>query len=556
LAYVLSNLHWFLLFISILVFVHELGHFALAKWCGVKVLKFSIGFGPRVLAFKRGDTEYALSLLPLGGFVKMLGDMPGAEIPPEEAHRAFNNKKVWQRAAIVAAGPVFNFALALILYFAMFNGNQTYEDTRIGSVTVNGPAWQGGLRPGDKILSVDGKQPRDYLELRELVGAKPNQDVAIAYERRGETLTTKVHTRAHDEANVFQEREQRGRIEVNNRFVEPFVAVVDPESPAAVAGVQSGDRIVRVQGAPVAAWYDVREAVAAVREGDVRLSVRRGESVVDVTLTPGTAPSGIDASLLSAADAGNGYTGLVSRECTLTRVDADTPAAISGLKVGDRVLALTTHDAQGNATTKPVHTYSLDLLMAADAREAMTMTIQRGREVSEHEVKLAAREDKDELKNVRRTTVFGAFNDPATIGVYTATRWIGPGEAFVRAVRHVGDDMTLIVKGIAKIVQGDIPLDNMGGPIMLFVIAEKSAKSGLTDFLTMVAVISVNLGLVNLVPVPVLDGGHLMFLGIEAVRRRPPSVRVREVANVVGLVMLLMLMVLVFKNDIVRFVLG
>ncbi|MBC7792621.1 MAG: site-2 protease family protein, partial [Clostridia bacterium] len=226
-AYVLSNLHWFLLFISILVFVHELGHFVLAKWCGVKVLKFSIGFGPRIISFTRGDTEYALSLLPLGGFVKMLGDTPGSEIPVGDADRAFNNKKVWQRAAIVAAGPMFNFGLALVIYFAMFNGTQTYEDTRLGSVAVDGPAWRGGLRPGDKILTINGEKPRDYYELRELVGAKPNQDIAVDYDRNGVVTNATVHTKAHDEANVFQERELRGRIEVNNRYVEPVVAVID-----------------------------------------------------------------------------------------------------------------------------------------------------------------------------------------------------------------------------------------------------------------------------------------------------------------------------------------
>ncbi|MBC7794772.1 MAG: site-2 protease family protein, partial [Clostridia bacterium] len=333
------------------------------------------------------------------------------------------------------------------------------------------------------------------------------------------------------------------------------VAVIDNESPAALAGILTGDRVVRVQGVPVAAWYEVHQAVHNV-DGEVRLSIQRGEDVREISLVPGAAPAGIDGTLMSAADARSGYTGLVSKESTLVRVDPETPASVAGLAVGDRVIALTTHDAKGIALTKPVHTYSLDLLMAADARDAITMTVQRGREVSEHEVHFTNREEKDELKNVRKSQVFGAFNDLTSVGVYTASRWIGPAEAFTRAVRHVGDDMTLIVKGIAKIAQGDIPLDNMGGPIMLFVIAEKSAKSGLMDFLTMVAVISVNLGLVNLVPVPVLDGGHLMFLGIEAVRRRPPSVRVREVANVVGLVMLLMLMVLVFKNDIFRFVLG
>jgi regulator of sigma E protease len=494
-------------------------------------------------------------LLPLGGFVKMLGDIPGAEIEPAEQAFAFNNKKVWQRATIVVAGPVFNFVLALLVYFGLFTGNQTYEDTRIGSATVGGPAWQGGLRPGDKILSVNGEAPRDYFDLRELVGARPNSDLAIVYDRNGEQATTHVRTSVHSEANVFQEREQRGRIEVNNRFVEPIIAVVDEASPAYAAGLRTGDVVTRVDGHAIAAWHDVRNFVRA-GTGDIHLTVKRGEQVFDVALTPAAPIAGLSPELLTAADRDDGYTGLVSKESTLAKVEAGTPAADAGLQVNDRVLAVTTHDARGVGVTKPVNTLSLDLMMASDAHDEIGLTVQRGREVINTEVKFVQREEKDELKNVRRAQVFGAANDPTTIGVYTGQRYVGPVEAFGRALRHVGEDMTLIAKGIAKIAQGDIPLNSMGGPIMLFVIAEKSAKSGLADFLSMMAVISVNLGLINLLPVPVLDGGHLMFLSIEAIRRRPPSVRVREVANVVGLVMLLMLMVLVFKNDIFRFVLG
>ncbi len=554
-AYVLQNFHWFLLFITVLVFVHELGHFLVAKWCGVRVLKFSIGMGPRVVSLRRGDTEYAISLLPIGGFVKMLGDLPGAEIAPEEAPYAFNNKKVWQRAAIVAAGPVFNFVLALFVYFGMFTGQQTFEATRIGSATVGGPAWSGGLRPGDTILAIDGQKPRDYYELRELIGARPNATITIAYERDGEQRVANVTTRAHDEANVFQEREARGRIEVNNRYVQPVVAIVDKDGPAAVAGIQTGDRIMTVDGKEVAAWHEVRGLLASA-DGPVCLGIRRDEQVFDLTVNPVAPETTLGNDLLSAADRKSGYTGLVSKESTLARVEEGTPAAAADLRVGDRVIAVTTHDKDGNATTKPVNTLTLDLMMASDAHDAITLTIQRGREVATREVKFAEREEKDDFKNVRRSQVFGAAGDPAATGVYTMARKVGPIEGFKRAVAHVGDDMTLIVKGIAKIASGQLPMDSMGGPIMLFVIAEKSANSGLTEFLTMLAVISVNLGLINLVPVPVLDGGHLMFLAMEAIRRRPPSVRVREVANVVGLVMLLMLMVLVFKNDIVRFVLG
>lgn len=556
--YVLENLHWFLLFIVALVFVHELGHFLAAKAVGIKVEKFSIGFGPRLFGFFRGETEYAVSALPLGGYVKMLGEVPGSEIPPEDLPRAFGSKKVWERALVVAAGPVFNFALALVVYFGMFLGPQTFGDTRLGLVTPGEPAWQAGLRPGDKVLAVDGKLVRDWNALREAIGTRPGHALSITFERGGATKTVEVLTAAKTENNVFQELETRGRIGVSLQYLKPVLAVVDPDSPAAKAGLATGDELTHVQGRAVGAWHEVREALAGLApQGPVQLRYTRGGVAGEAQLVAEAPIAAVPEGIGSSADPAGAYTGLTNRDALIAEVEPGTPAAEVGLRVGDRLLAIAI-ERDGQKLLRPINAWAVDLaaLSGLDARSRFTLQFQRGREVMTAELALLEREATDELKNVHKQFVFGAKNDPSTMATYTYDREVGAAEALKEATLQVASDMTLIAKGLSKLASGDIPLDTVGGPIMLFVIAEKSARRGWGDYLRMMAVISVNLGLMNLLPVPVLDGGHLVFLGFEALRRRPPSLRVREVANMVGFALLMMLMVLVFKNDLLRYVLG
>jgi regulator of sigma E protease len=557
-SYILQNVHWFILLIGALVTFHELGHFLVAKAFNVKVLRFSLGMGPRLLAVRRGETEYTVSLLPLGGYVKMLGDVPGAEIPADEAARAFSNKPVWQRTFIVAAGPMANFLLALIVYFGMFVGPHTFGDTRLGVVTQNEPAWNAGVRPGDKVVAVGGQPVDRWDDLREAIASRPDSSLALSYERHGVRHDVQLVTQARDEENAFQETETRGKIGVSLQYLKPLLGVVDPQSPAAKAGLQTGDVITSVNGTPVGAWHEVRELVAALPPtGPLTVVVQRGDAPVTATLTPEAPAPGLPTDIFSAADMPGGYTGLVNKDALVAKVDAGTPAAGAGVQVGDRLLELTIKTPDGREVRRPVGVWGVDLTtIGLDTKSDLVLTYQRGREVFTRSLRLQAREEKDEFKNVRTTYVFGAQNDPDVLDTYTFERQVDAMEALVEAVRQVGDDMTLIGRGIAKIVQGNLPLNTMGGPIMLFVIAEKSAKRGWQYFLRTLAMISVNLGMLNVLPIPVLDGGHLLFFGIEAVSRRPPSIRTREVANVVGLALLLLLMVLVFRNDFLRFVLG
>lgn len=554
--YFIENLHWFVLFIGPLITFHELGHFFVAKACNVKVLRFSIGFGPRLFGLSWRGTEYWLSALPLGGYVKMLGEVPGAPIPPEDADLAFSSKPVWQRSLIALAGPVFNFALAVVVYFAIGLGSHTFLDTRIGVVTYDDPAWRAGMRPGDKIVAIDGEPVEEWNDLRERISTRPGETLKITFARNGESHVVAVTPAAEDETNLFREIETHGRVGISPTFVEPIIGVTDPASPAADAGLKTGDVVEKVGATRVEAWHELRTAVERVPEGEpIPLTIRRGDERRDVEVNPVPYPGSLGPTFFSAADARGGYTGLVSKESLVATVEDDTPAATIGLQPGDRLLRLRL-EKSGTVVDRPIGVWGIDLkaFSGVDATADFVLTFQRGRQVLSRDLKLVEREETDEFRNKRRRYVFGASNDPETVSTYTYDRSVGPTESLQGAFASVGFAATLISKGLAKLAQGDLPLDSVGGPIMLFVIAEKSAKRGIRDFLGMLAIISVNLGLLNLLPIPVLDGGHLMIFGVEAVRRRPPSVRAREIASFVGLALLIILMVWVFHNDIMRFV--
>jgi len=566
LQYILQNLHWFILFIGALVFFHELGHFVVAKACRVKVLRFSFGFGPKLFWFVRGETEYRVSALPLGGYVKMLGDIPGVDIAPEDAPRAFSNKPLWQRTLVVVAGPAFNFALAFVVYWGISLGTQTFRDTRLGIVSYGEPAWEAGVRPGDKLVAIDGVRVDDWEDLRGRISTKPGVELVFTIERDGVERDLSVVPREHLEKDMFQDVATRGRVGISPYYVKPILGVVDGDSPSALAGVKTGDVVVEANGVAVANWHELRAAVAQTLEGQpVRLVIERaeadgkielGEARQAIEFVPGEHPEGLEATLFSAADASGGYTGLVSKESLVEKVTDETPAARIGLKPGDRLLRLAINKGEAHVE-EPIGVWAIDLAAfhGVDAHSDFVLTFQRGHEVVARELKLTETIEKDEFKNKHKKMVFGAFNDMKTLDVYTFERVVGPFEAARTAGKHLAIASSAIGTGLWKLVNREVPADSVGGPMMLFVIAAESAERGLRSYLGMIALVSVMLGLINLLPVPVLDGGHLIMFGIEAVRRRPPSLRFREVANLIGLVLLLSLMVFAFRNDIVRFVL-
>src|SRR4051812_13348164 len=247
----------FAVLISVIVFIHELGHLLVGKWLGVKAVRFSIGFGPKLWGFEWGETEYRVSLLPFGGYVKFAGDNPLEELAPEDRGRGFLEQPPHRKAAIAVAGPAANFVLAIGLLFVLYAFPQTDILAMVGSVKPGSPAAQAGLRYGDKIVAIDGKPIDGFTSLQEMVGSRAGQPTRFTIQRGTQTLDTTVVPGSYDESDPI-ETVRRGRIGI---MPTPFAAeiAVEQGSPAARAGLRDFDRVVRLGGEAIGNYEQLAE---------------------------------------------------------------------------------------------------------------------------------------------------------------------------------------------------------------------------------------------------------------------------------------------------------
>ncbi len=347
------SLVYAVILLGIIIFVHEVGHFLFAKLSGVKVLKFSLGFGPKIFGKKIGETEYLICWLPLGGYVKMLGEEPGEEFDDSEKERTFGAQSLYKRAMIVVAGPLFNIFFASLVFMVIFMSGVPRLTALVGEVTDDTPAARAGLLEGDRIIAINDREIRYWDEMQEIIHERPEEAVTLKVERNNESFSLSLTPERKVVKNIFGE---------------------------------------------------------------------------------------------------------------------DTEIGLIGITAGT---------------------------------------------------------DSEEI-------VFGLF------------------EAVQLGVKRTVDIVVLTLVAIVKLVQRIIPADTIGGPVMIFQMAKKQAAEGLAHFLTLMAVISINLGIINLFPIPILDGGHIMFMGIEAVRRKPLSEKTLMIAQRIGLALILALMAFAFYNDFLR----
>jgi regulator of sigma E protease len=558
---------YFLLLVGVLVLIHELGHFAAAKLLDVKVLRLSIGYGRPLVRVKIRDTEYQIAAFPLGGYVRILGIEGSSDASKADAGRSFASRPLWQRLAIVFAGPAANLILPVIIYFVFFAGHTVLPAAVIGDVLDGSVAARAGLEPGDRVLEIDGTTVRYWEELESIVRASPGKELNLRIARYGkvfERYVTPVEetVRTRDGRSVVQ-----GRIGVTHSPFVPLVGVIDTSSPAARAcsdangpndsrpwqrcrGIQTGDLIISVNAQPVRNWSDVQRSLGK-HARRTSIAYFRGTEVPGVPQIQLLAPRVADLVPETKIDATlkrETYTGLEHAEMFVAHVDPGSPADSAGLTVGDLIVAL---------DDKPVtHWLDLEQRLLAEPGRTFKVTWRRDAggklETMSAELTQVWRKQVDDYDHTVTRLVFGARNDVdrghgATVAIEGRF-----GYALSKAFERTGETITTMVSGFWQILSGDTPGDALGGPIMMYRVASVSGDQGWDSFLLMLALISVNLGLINLLPIPMLDGGHLLVFAIEGARRRPLSARMRERVQLVGLIIIGLITILALRNDVTR----
>lgn len=546
----LQNFVLFVILLGVLITVHELGHFLVAKWLNVKVLRFSIGFGPKIVGFTRGETEYRIAWLPLGGYVKMAGELPYDELNPEDASRGFLAQPPWKRALIVVAGPVFNLVFPILIYFFTFLGQHEFAATRIADVQPGLPAAVAGIKPGDKIVSVEGEQVLTFNQLQDALAERGGVETRVTVERDGKTFDATL-TPAHSFETGDLESTTRGRVGISVSSPPPLIGV-EPGSPAANAGLKTFDKIVAVNGQPVKDLATLAEVLAKA-EGALKLTVLR----LEAQGLPGlfiSNPRLIDVQMEKQPGEGLAAIGADRSDLYLSKVYDGSPAEKAGLREGDRLVAVNGKQLTSFGSFQAAIGHAKD----QDGKPVpFELEWRSGGEMRKGMLKVGEFDVIDVMGQKLPTTAVGVgASYIAGMHVTQAAEKVkvtfGPMKALALGTERLWEDIRKIGLVLAKLVTGDLSTDTLGGPIMMYQLAGKASELGMEYFLGLMAIISVNLGIMNLLPIPILDGFALLSAIWEGIRRRPIPMRAREIANMVGLAMLVILMVLVFKNDLTR----
>ncbi|WOE31890.1 MULTISPECIES: RIP metalloprotease RseP [unclassified Acinetobacter] len=440
-----------ILLLGPLIAIHEFGHYFVARQLGVKVLVYSIGFGPTLIKWKskKSGIQYQLSALPFGGYVKMLDEREG-EVPEQDLPYAFNRQNPWKRIAIVAAGPLINLAFAIVLFWILFLPAQEQLNTRVGAILPNTPAAVAQMQVGDKITAID-KTPVSTWEnlnfaLVDRAGETGNIDIAV--ERNGVIQNFNLPIES------FLKDQTKSPLDIlgftpYRPFIPAVVTKLSTDGAAQRQGMKEGDKIVAIDGVKMNNWFDVVSIVQASPEKLLKIDVLRDHKLVQLQIMPQGKPD----------------------------------------KMGNMIGMLGVQSNPGKVIIP----------------ETFKQTIQ--------------------------------YN---------------PAEAFVMAVEKTGQISSMILNSIVKMVRGMIGLENLSGPITIAKVAGQSAEMGWQTFISFMALMSVSLGILNLLPIPMLDGGHLVYYFVELIRGKPVSEQVHLVGLKIGMVLLGSMMLLALFNDFMR----
>ena len=577
----LSYLVPMVILLGLLIFIHELGHFLVAKHYKVRVETFSLGFGPKIFKFKRGDTVYAISAIPLGGYVKMFGDEAGGDVQADQRSFAFMHKPVGQRIAIVLAGPLMNFFFAIVLFTLVALVGEQAVAPRLGDVLASSAAHGAGFRSGDSIVSIDGQPTQTWDGVQRAVEAGNGRsvkfevkrertdaaasDVSMASVTASVTALVTAEPKTVTNKNVLSWDEKVGEIEgLSYASRASAVGIGDPKSAAGLAGLRTGDLITAVNGVKIDKWRELEASVSgssgsmksvlfAVARGSLQEPAAKDEVKSIEVAVPLEARGKTGSEFLAAL-------GVEYPEMFLAPVPDEksflssigvkkpdkTPAKLAGLREGDKILTVDGKPAVSfDEVAKIIRAYSgegpiaIGYLRGGERRRADVVPNMKQR------MSAQGRDEKRYEIGIRPFIV----DSPPVMTEVTAPN---PFAALVRGVSQTLKWTSLTVLSFVRLFQAEVSAKNIGGFLSIGQMAKRSWQMGLGQFLNIMGIISINLFILNLLPVPVLDGGHLAFYSIEAIRGAPLSMKKLEMAQQVGLILLLGLMAFALFNDVSR----
>jgi len=562
------DLAYFVVLIGSLIFVHELGHFLVAKAFGVKVITFSLGFGPKVLRFNGRETEYCLSLLPLGGYVKMLEESRSAFVLPEDRKRTLESLALYKRVLIVLAGPTMNLVFPILLYFSVFVTDGPFAPPTVGMVLPGRPA-DGVLSPGDRIMSINGEEVGTFDEVRRIVEKSPRKSLKIQVFRDNHHEQVEVIVQEQRRALELDLTERFGSIGIQPNMPAPVIGITGPDTAAFRAGLRSFDRITFVAGRPIHRFRDI----------ELELEQNRGETVpvtyLRPTRVPGTLGGLLDMAVFEAGVVAFtpgpndlpflARTGIESVDLYAAVVPPGSYLYQAGLREGDRLKLL---------DDEPLAAWSSFVDTLADSPDVEhKLTFVSARDGLERSGLFEVRREDFVAPNGERFHKHLLPCGSWANRMETGTPGCAPGSvqqwlplaledrvlhpapiryALGKAVQETWSVTRLVSLAFVRLFQGKASLEELTGPIGIYEIAGRERRKGAEYFIWVMALLSINLGLLNLMPIPVLDGGHLFLFGVEAILRRTLPMRVRELAHILGMAMLVFLMGVAFKNDVDR----
>lgn len=548
-----------IILLGLLIFVHELGHFLVAKYYKVRVEVFSLGFGKKLISFRRGETEYCVAAIPLGGYVKMFGDDPSAEVSEADRRGSFLHKPVGQRIAIVLAGPIMNLLFAFVLYTAIAMMGEKAIFPGIGDIDSKTMAATVGFQSGDTVLEViqpDGTvvKPLTWNEFEKPIQDAPEQKLSIKVQRAsGEVAVLEATPKFVPNPFILGWKKEVGGIE-GLSFISraSSVAVLSSDTAAAKAGLKTGDTITKIGETPIRRWRELlSSAETFANQPELKITVQRGllESFLDEEFQPQTLEF-----VVAVPAAAKGKSGLEALraigfddpELYLASVEKGSPAEKAGLKPGDLLKSISgTQVTNFEQVIATIRTFDGKLPLKFEVlRDLKPQTIEVVPNVKKRMNNMGQEESRFEV-GIRPMMIDDA---PQTVEKIAG----GFIQAMERGAVRSAEMSGAVVMGFVRLFQGEVSSKNIGGFLSIGQMAKRSWGMGMTEFLLAMAVISINLFVLNLLPVPVLDGGHLVFYTIEAVRGAPLSMQKMEIAQRVGAALLVGLMVFALFNDVSR----